>query len=126
MKNYKLYIFWFSFLISKFGEYIFLKFSSIYWFFLTFFIFKIIYNHYKSPNYEKNLRLYIFNAINFKLFNSRSNAKEVKDCFEGLNRATFAFNQSLDKVVFEPVAKGYRKLPVPIRTGTSNVNKQLI
>ena len=47
--------------------------------------------------------------------------KEVKDCFEGLNRATFAFNQGLDKAIFEPIAKGYRKLPSPIRTGTGNV-----
>ena len=28
------------------------------------------------------------------------NNKEVKDCFEGLNRATFAFNQGLDKAIF--------------------------
>ncbi len=45
----------------------------------------------------------------------------TKDCFEGINRATFAFNQGLDKVVFKPVAQGYRKLPSPIRVGTSNV-----
>jgi phospholipid-binding lipoprotein MlaA len=46
--------------------------------------------------------------------------KPVKDCFESLNRATFALNQGLDKVIFEPVAKAYRVLPSPIRTGTSN------
>ena len=51
--------------------------------------------------------------------------KEVKDCFEGLNRATFAFNQGLDKAIFEPIAKGYRKLPSPIRTGTGNVVSNL-
>jgi phospholipid-binding lipoprotein MlaA len=45
----------------------------------------------------------------------------VKDCFEGLNRATFSLNQGLDKAIFKPVAKGYRKLPSPVRTGTSNV-----
>ena len=28
----------------------------------------------------------------------------TKDCFEGLNRATFSFNQGLDKVIFKPVA----------------------
>ena len=47
--------------------------------------------------------------------------KPVKDCFESLNRATFAVNQSLDKVIFKPVAKGYRSLPTSVRTGTSNV-----
>ena len=45
---------------------------------------------------------------------------QVKDCFETLNRGIFAFNQSLDKVVFKPLAKGYRALPKPIRSGTSN------
>ena len=29
-----------------------------------------------------------------------SDESEVKDCFETLNRATFAFNQSIDKVLF--------------------------
>ena len=45
----------------------------------------------------------------------------VKDCFEGLNRGIFAFNQGLDNVLFKPLAKGYRKLPQPLRSGTSNV-----
>ena len=47
-------------------------------------------------------------------------AKTVKDCFEPLNRATFALNQGLDKVIFKPVAKAYRVLPSPVRKGTSN------
>ena len=56
---------------------------------------------------------------------SDSETAEVKDCFEGLNRATFAFNQGLDKAIFKPIAKGYRKLPSPIRTGTGNVVSNL-
>ena len=32
------------------------------------------------------------------------NKAPVKDCFESLNRATFALNQGLDKVIFKPVA----------------------
>ena len=51
--------------------------------------------------------------------------KAVKDCFEKINRATFAFNMALDKVLFRPVAAGYRKLPSPVRTGTSNVLNNL-
>ena len=47
--------------------------------------------------------------------------KPVKDCFEGLNRTTFSLNQGLDKVVMKPVAKAYRGLPSPVRTGTNNV-----
>ncbi len=46
--------------------------------------------------------------------------KEIKDCFEKLNRATFAFNQGLDKAVIKPIAKGYRNLPDPIQKGTKN------
>ena len=46
--------------------------------------------------------------------------KPVKDCFEKLNRGTFALNQGLDKVIFKPVAKVYRSLPSPVRNGTSN------
>ena len=49
----------------------------------------------------------------------------TKDCFEGFNRASFALNQSLDKVIFKPVAVGYRALPAPVRTGTSNVLENL-
>jgi phospholipid-binding lipoprotein MlaA len=51
---------------------------------------------------------------------SKKKHANIKDCFEGLNRATFSLNQGLDKVIFKPVAKGYRKLPSTIRSGTSN------
>ena len=49
------------------------------------------------------------------------NPKPVKDCFEKLNRGTFALNQGLDKAILKPVAKAYRSLPSPVRTGTNNV-----
>ena len=52
---------------------------------------------------------------------SKGNTEEVKDCFEKVNRGIFAFNQGLDTALFEPLAKGYRKLPVPLRNATSNV-----
>ena len=57
--------------------------------------------------------------------NSHGQEKDVRDCFEKINRATFAFNMTLDKVLFRPVATGYRKLPSPIRTGTSNALNNL-
>ena len=47
-------------------------------------------------------------------------SKPIKDCFEPLNRATFALNQNLDKAIIEPLAKGYRKLPDPVQRGTKN------
>ena len=52
---------------------------------------------------------------------SKKNSGQATDCFERVNRGVFAFNQALDGAIFEPLAKGYRKLPVPIRRGTSNV-----
>ena len=52
---------------------------------------------------------------------SKKKSAQTKDCFEGINRATFSLNQGLDKIIFKPVATGYRKLPSSIRTGTSNV-----
>ena len=50
---------------------------------------------------------------------------EVKDCFETINRGIFAFNQVLDKIIFKPLAKGYRMFPQPIRSGTSNALNNL-
>tara|TARA_B110001452_G_scaffold26570_1_gene20832 strand:+ start:21 stop:806 length:786 start_codon:yes stop_codon:yes gene_type:complete len=52
---------------------------------------------------------------------SNKNSKPVKDCFEKLNRGTFALNQGLDKAIFKPVAKAYRTLPRQVRDGTGNV-----
>ncbi len=51
---------------------------------------------------------------------SKNTNGEIKDCFEKVNRGIFAFNQAIDGLIFEPLAKGYRHLPSPIRTGTSN------
>ena len=51
---------------------------------------------------------------------SKDTNGQVKDCFETLNRGIFAFNQAIDGLIFEPLAKGYLHLPSPIRTGTSN------
>ena len=45
----------------------------------------------------------------------------VNECFEGFSRAMFKLNHGLDTAIFEPVAKGYRALPSPIRKGTGNV-----
>ncbi|MDC0205394.1 VacJ family lipoprotein [Pelagibacteraceae bacterium] len=54
--------------------------------------------------------------------NSQAGANE---CFEGFSRAMFKFNHGLDKVVFKPISKGYRALPVPVRKGTGNVLSNL-
>ena len=54
-----------------------------------------------------------------------STAKSTEECFEGLSRAVFKFNMAVDDIVLEPVAKGYNKLPSPIRTGTSNFTSNI-
>ena len=55
----------------------------------------------------------------------KKDSNTADECFEGVSRSIFKFNHALDRAVFEPVAKGYRKLPVPIRKGTSNVVSNL-
>ena len=55
-----------------------------------------------------------------ELILKKNKPSEVKDCFEGLNRATFAFNQSLDGLIVKPIATVYKKLPSPVKAGVSN------
>ena len=50
----------------------------------------------------------------------KNDPAEVKECFEKFNRASFAFNQSLDGVIFKPIASVYKTLPSPIKSGVSN------
>ena len=55
----------------------------------------------------------------------KNNPAEIKDCSESFNRASFALNQGLDKVLFKPIASVYKSLPKPIKTGTSNALNNL-
>tara|TARA_B100001121_G_scaffold254606_1_gene231855 strand:- start:943 stop:1731 length:789 start_codon:yes stop_codon:yes gene_type:complete len=55
-----------------------------------------------------------------ELILEKNQPAEIKDCFEKINRATFAFNQALDGIIFKPVASAYRVLPSPVKTGVSN------
>ena len=45
---------------------------------------------------------------------------EIYDPIEPINRAIFSFNNVADRIVLEPIAKGYKKLPSPIQSGISN------
>ncbi len=45
---------------------------------------------------------------------------EIYDPIEPINRAIFGFNNVADRIILEPVAKGYRKLPSPVQSGVSN------
>ena len=67
--------------------------------------------------------LFAFNvnaASDGELVLKKNEPSEIKDCFENLNRATFAFNHALDGVIFKPVASAYRVLPSPVKKGVSN------
>ena len=66
----------------------------------------------------------ICTAFALAIFSS-SNANSAEECFEGTSRAIFKFNMALDDIVLEPLAKGYNKLPSPIKTGTSNFTSNI-
>ena len=53
------------------------------------------------------------------------NGRAAEECFEKTSRAMFKFNLALDDIVLEPLAKGYNKLPSPIRSGTSNFTSNI-
>jgi phospholipid-binding lipoprotein MlaA len=45
----------------------------------------------------------------------------MHDPWEGFNRRLYAFNDALDRGIFEPVARGYRAItPQPVRHGVTN------
>ena len=50
----------------------------------------------------------------------KNEPSEIKDCSETFNKASFALNQGLDKIIFKPVSSVYRVLPGPVKTGVSN------
>ena len=50
----------------------------------------------------------------------KNNPADIKECWEGFNRASFSLNQGLDKIIFKPIAGVYRQLPAPIKSGVSN------
>ena len=59
-------------------------------------------------------------ASDGELILKKNEPSEIKDCSETFNRATFAFNQALDGIIFRPIAKVYRVLPSPVRSGVNN------
>ncbi len=66
----------------------------------------------------------IFTALILLVFIS-SHANSAEECFEGTSRAIFKFNMALDDIILEPIAKGYNKLPSPVKTGTSNFTSNI-
>ena len=69
------------------------------------------------------IKIWLCAIVFLSVFSVGSYADEkssAKECFEKFSRGTLKFNQTLDRAIFKPVAKGYRALPVGVRTGTSN------
>jgi len=56
---------------------------------------------------------------------STSSIQAEEECFEDVSRAVFKFNMAFDENFFGPIAKGYSKLPDPIRTGASNFTSNI-
>lgn len=54
-----------------------------------------------------------------------SSVKATEECFESVSRVIFKFNMVLDDIVLEPLAKGYNKLPSPVKTGTNNFTSNI-
>ena len=52
-------------------------------------------------------------------------SRAAEECFEKTSRTIFKMNMVLDEAVIEPIAKGYNKLPKPIKTGTNNFTSNI-
>lgn len=71
----------------------------------------------------KNLKILL--PILVILINFSPSAHSAEECFENTSRVVFKFNMVVDDVILEPLAKGYNKLPDPIKTGTSNFTSNI-
>ena len=70
-------------------------------------------------------KLYLIICSGLLIFTVNANAQTDKECFEKVSRGIFKFNQGFDNVILEPIAKGYNKLPEPVRKGTSNFTSNI-
>ena len=73
--------------------------------------------------FVKNLKIIVPVLVLFAF--STPNVKSAEECFEKTSRAIFKFNMALDDIIIEPIAKGYNKLPNPVKKGTSNFTSNI-
>ena len=73
----------------------------------------------------KNLKIFIILLILTTFGTSSVLAETEKECFEKISRGIFKFNQGFDNLILEPIAKGYNKLPEPIKNGTGNFTSNI-
>ncbi len=71
----------------------------------------------------KNLKFILSILLLINLTSTKTMATE--ECFEGVSRSIFKFNMAFDDVILEPLARGYNKLPEPIKNGTSNFTSNI-
>ena len=74
-------------------------------------------------NIIKNFKILLITSMMTLVFTS--NVKSADECFEKTSRVIFKFNMALDDAILEPLAKGYNKLPKPIKSGTSNFTSNI-
>ncbi len=74
-------------------------------------------------HFIKNFKILLSVLVIFITF--AQSAQSTEECFESTSRAIFKFNMALDDIVLEPLAKGYNKLPEPIKKGTSNFTSNI-
>lgn len=76
--------------------------------------------------YFTKFLLVVLLLLNISSANARGNFEPVSDPIEPINRGMFFVNSAVDKFVFEPVARGYRKfVPKVPRAGVRNVLRNL-
>jgi phospholipid-binding lipoprotein MlaA len=66
----------------------------------------------------KNLKILLSLFLLIAFVTPKANA--VDECFENVSRSIHKFNMGFDEAILDPIAKGYNKLPDPIKDGTSN------
>ena len=74
----------------------------------------------------KNLKIFIILLILTTFGTSSAFAETEKECFEKVSRGIFKFNQGFDNLILEPIAKGYNKLPEPLKNGTGNFTSNIV
>ena len=71
----------------------------------------------------RNLNIVLTFLVCFLITTPKAIASD--ECFEKVSRSIFKFNMALDEILLEPLAKGYNKLPDPIKKGTSNFTSNI-
>ncbi len=70
-------------------------------------------------------KLTVLLILAFTLSFNTVSAKSEKECFEKVSRGIFKFNKGFDNLILKPIAKGYNKLPEPIKKGTGNFTSNI-